>query len=114
MKKFLTSVCGLFCMIFLFSSCKTVGVLAAVGGIVGEIAGIEGSTEMAEAIMTSAESIEKAIEKIDPAQEYYIGRAVAAQILSKYETEVIRKQTEIIVENVNSHPQSFINYIANQ
>ena len=29
--------------------------------------------------------IEKAIEKIDPAQEYYIGRAVAAQILSKYE-----------------------------
>lgn len=72
-------------MIFLLSSCKTVGVLAAVGGIVGEIAGIEGSVEMAESIMTSAESIEKAIEKIDPAQEYYIGRAVAAQILSKYE-----------------------------
>lgn len=85
MKKFLTSICGLFCLIFLLSSCKTVGVLAAVGGIVGEIAGIEGSVEMAESIMTSAESIEKAVEKIDPSQEYYIGRAVAAQILSKYE-----------------------------
>ena len=76
MKKILTSVCGLFCLIFLLFSCKTVGVLAAVVGIVGEIAGIEGSVEMAESIMTSAESIEKAIEKIDPAQEYYIGRAV--------------------------------------
>ena len=61
------------------------GVLAAVGGIVGEIAGIEGSVEMAESIMTSAESIEKATEDISPEQEYYIGRAVAAQILSKYE-----------------------------
>ena len=85
MKKFLTSICGLFCLIILLSSCKTVGVLAAVGGIVGEIAGIEGSVEMAESIMTSAESIEKATEDISPEQEYYIGRAVAAQILSKYE-----------------------------
>ena len=36
-------------------------------------------------LATVQQTIEKAIEKIDPAQEYYIGRAVAAQILSKYE-----------------------------
>ena len=35
--------------------------------------------------LSPAAKAEKAIEKIDPAQEYYIGRAVAAQILSKYE-----------------------------
>lgn len=85
MKKYVKNLLFVFFLCFAFSSCKTIGVIAAVGGIVGEIAGIEGSTEMAESIMTSAESIEKAIEKIDPSQEYYIGRAVAAQILSKYE-----------------------------
>ena len=72
---------------FLFS-CKTIGALATVGGVLGEMAGIEGSVEMAESIVNSAESIEKAAEKIDPEQEYYIGRAVAAQILSKYDWQM--------------------------
>lgn len=85
MKRFLVVICSFLCMsVFLFS-CKTIGVLATVGGVLGEMAGIEGSVEMAESIVNSAESIEKATEKIDPEQEYYIGRAVAAQILSKYE-----------------------------
>ena len=85
MKKYVKNLLFVFFLCFAFSSCKTIGVIAAVGGIVGEIAGIEGSVGMAESIMTSAESIEKATEDISPAQEYYIGRAVAAQILSKYE-----------------------------
>lgn len=85
MKKYVKNLLFAFFLCFAFSSCKTIGVIAAVGGIVGEIAGIEGSAEMAESIMTSAESIEKATEDISPEQEYYIGRAVAAQILSKYE-----------------------------
>jgi predicted Zn-dependent protease len=75
----------IFLSVFLIFSCKTVGVIAAVGGVVGEIAGVEGSIEMAESIITSAESIEKAMEDITPEQEYYIGRAVAAQILNKYD-----------------------------
>ena len=85
MKKYVKNLLFVFFLCFAFSSCKTIGVIAAVGGIVGEIAGIEGSVGMAESIMTSAESIEKATEDISPEQEYYIGRAVAAQILSKYE-----------------------------
>lgn len=85
MKKVLTSLLIIFLSVFLIFSCKTVGVIAAVGGVVGEIAGVEGSIEMAESIITSAESIEKAMEEITPEQEYYIGRAVAAQILSKYD-----------------------------
>jgi predicted Zn-dependent protease len=75
----------LIALTFFATSCKTVGLVAAVGGIVGELAGIEGSAEMAMSIVDSAESIDKALEGISPEQEYYIGRAVAAQLLDKYE-----------------------------
>lgn len=84
MKKAIFLVLGLF-LIFTFFSCKTVGIIAGVGGIVGEIAGVEGAAEMATSVISSAESIEKAMEKFDPQQEYYIGRAVAANLLGKYE-----------------------------
>ena len=40
----------LIALTFFVSSCKTVGLVAAVGGIVGELAGIEGSAEMAMSI----------------------------------------------------------------
>ena len=81
----LKSICCLIFVVLVFTSCQTVGVIAAVGGLVGEIAGIEGSKDIGLSIAESALSIEAALEDIAPEQEYYIGRAVAGQILSKYD-----------------------------
>ena len=76
---------ALVCFIALLSSCRTVSAVALVGGFLGEMAGIEGSADIALSIADSAESIEKAMEDFTPEQEYYIGRAVAASILAKYD-----------------------------
>ena len=76
---------ALVCFVGFLSSCRTVSTVALVGGFLGEVAGIEGSEDIALSIIDSAESIEKAMEDFTPEQEYYIGRAVAASILTKYD-----------------------------
>ncbi|MDR1024230.1 MAG: M48 family metalloprotease [Treponema sp.] len=68
---------------FLFGSCKT---MADVVGMGAQIAGALGviDTETAGAISRSSEAISRAAEEITPEQEYYIGRAVGANLLSRY------------------------------
>jgi predicted Zn-dependent protease len=62
-----------------FSSCETVALAAGVAGAAGLI-----NQNTAAAISTSARAIGSAAEDITPEQEYYIGRAVAANILGSY------------------------------
>ena len=63
----------------LMSSCETVAILAQVAGATGAI-----GQNTADAISVSARAIGTAAEQITPEQEYYIGRAVAANILGSY------------------------------
>jgi predicted Zn-dependent protease len=64
-------------------SCSSLMQVADVGA---QIAGATGVVDQntANAISTSARAIGTAAEEINPEQEYYIGRAVAASILSSY------------------------------
>lgn len=66
-------------IVLIFTSCATVGSLAQIGSATGLI-----SESQANAITETAEAGEKAIADITPEQEYYIGRAVGATVLSKY------------------------------
>ena len=67
----------------LIVSCQVLMAVADVGAQVAGSAGyIDKST--ANAISTSARAIGSAAEEITPEQEYYIGRAVAANILGTY------------------------------
>jgi predicted Zn-dependent protease len=60
--------------------------LAGAAGFGAQIAGNLGVIDQntANAITQSSEAIGKAVEEITPEQEYYIGRAVGANILSSY------------------------------
>ena len=58
--------------------CKAAGKFAERG--LGELVG----DEKAESIMKVAEAARKGFEDLTPQEEYYIGRAVAANILQKY------------------------------
>ena len=69
----------LIAFICIVSSCKTVDILAQVASATGLI-----SSNTASAISLSARAIGTAVEDITPEQEYYIGRAVAANILNTY------------------------------
>jgi predicted Zn-dependent protease len=71
------------CLIILPLSCQH---LAAAAGAGARFAGNAGLIDQntANAIIQSSEAIGKAAEEITPEQEYYIGRAVAANILSTY------------------------------
>jgi predicted Zn-dependent protease len=64
------------CVIF---SCQTVSNVAQSAGSSGKI-----SQNLADAISNSSRAIGNAAEAITPEQEYYIGRAVAANILTSY------------------------------
>lgn len=60
---------------FLFSSCETLDLIKN---------SEDYDTGVGRAVTQSKKSISKATEKISPENEYYIGRSVAASILSKY------------------------------
>ncbi|MCL2196511.1 MAG: M48 family metalloprotease [Treponema sp.] len=75
-KFFLAAVIAFACVIF---SCQGLAVAAQVAGAVGIV-----DQTTADAISRSASAIGAAAEEITPEQEYYIGRAVAANILSSY------------------------------
>jgi predicted Zn-dependent protease len=66
-----------FCTVALFGSgCATVAQLGQAAGVV--------TAEQAEAIVKTGEAFGKALEQITPEQEYYVGRAVGASIVSTY------------------------------
>jgi predicted Zn-dependent protease len=66
-----------------FSSCQS---MAAVAGVSAQVAGAFGVIDQntANAITKSSDAIGRAAEDITPEQEYYIGRAVGANILTTY------------------------------
>jgi len=78
-----SKICIVILMVIITSvlfSCKSVEVVADAGAqIVGVV-----NQDAADAINTSAKAIGSIAEQINPEQEYYIGRAVAANILDSY------------------------------
>jgi len=73
-------IIALSCLVF---SCESMAKIADVGA---QVAGATGliNQNTADAISMSARAVGTAAEEITPEQEYYIGRAVAANILSSY------------------------------
>ncbi|MCL2043565.1 MAG: M48 family metalloprotease [Treponema sp.] len=63
--------------------CKSITAIADIGAQVAGAAGVIDQNTV-DAISSSARAISSAAEEITPEQEYYIGRAVAATILSNY------------------------------
>jgi len=64
-------------------SCSSIAKVADVGAQIAGAAGVV-DQNVANAISTSSKAIGTAAEEINPEQEYYIGRAVAANILTTY------------------------------
>ncbi|MDR2941148.1 MAG: M48 family metalloprotease [Treponema sp.] len=75
-----TAVIALSCAVL---SCASIASAASFGA---QVAGATGAINpnVAHAISNSSKAIGSAAEEINPEQEYYIGRAVAANILSSY------------------------------
>jgi len=67
------------CLAFPALSCQSFAAAAQIAGATGLI-----DQNTADAITISSQAIGRAAEEITPEQEYYIGRAVAANILSTY------------------------------
>jgi predicted Zn-dependent protease len=67
----------------LILSCETVAKVVGVGAQVAGAAGVI-TQDIADAISNSSRAIGTAAETITPEQEYFIGRAVAANILATY------------------------------
>jgi predicted Zn-dependent protease len=63
----------------LLIACSTVSTAAQMAGSFGVI-----DQKTADTISTSSEAFGKAVEEITPEQEYYIGRAVAANVVTTY------------------------------
>lgn len=57
--------------------------ITRVGASVGQAAGVI-TPQQADSLIKSADAVEKTFEDITPEQEYYIGRAVGATIISTY------------------------------
>jgi predicted Zn-dependent protease len=68
----------------LFLTCETVANAAGAGAQLASGAGLI-SQDTADAINKSTDAIGRAAEEITPEQEYYIGRAVGANILTRYQ-----------------------------
>jgi predicted Zn-dependent protease len=76
----------LLCLVSLFGflySCKTMAAIADAGAQVAGALGVI-DQDIANAISQSAQAMGRAAEEISPEQEYYIGRAVGANILTTY------------------------------
>ncbi len=75
--------------------CQTLDVVTKVTTSVGVATGKISANE-AQAINRSASAAGKAFEQITPEQEYYIGRAVAATILSEYQHADLEEATRYL------------------
>jgi len=85
------------CAAFPALSCQSFASAAQIAGATGLI-----NQNTANAISISSQAIGKAAEEITPEQEYYIGRAVAANILSTYK-----------LWNANPRLVAYVNRICN-
>src|SRR5574344_851013 len=75
--------CSLLICLSVFTGCATNSGLTDCMSAAGQFAGDAGYSQAAKVINAGA-SVSKAAEDITPAQEYYIGRAVAATLFSTY------------------------------
>jgi predicted Zn-dependent protease len=82
-QRFVVSAMAGLMSLFALAGCETLDQAVKAGTDIAVAHGAI-STNEAQAINRSAEAIGKAAESITPEQEYYIGRAVAAQVLGKY------------------------------
>ncbi|HVO68207.1 MAG TPA: M48 family metalloprotease [Syntrophales bacterium] len=69
--------------ILTIAACAAVDQATQLATVVGQTAGVITPTQ-GEAIRKSTKAVSKSLEDFTPEQEYYIGRAVAAVVLSKY------------------------------
>jgi len=82
-------VISVFVLLVVFFSCGSMGNIADIGASIAESAGLL-SPNQADILRKSgvaADSWSKAFEQITPEQEYYIGRAVGATVLSSYKLQ---------------------------
>lgn len=80
----LITLTGITIVVLLLSSCATlVDTAGTFGTLVGEQAGLISSSE-GESIRKSTTAVSRSLEEFTPEQEYYIGRAVGAVVLSRY------------------------------
>jgi len=96
---FPVSVSAAFALALLLSSCASFGTVAQIGAAVGQATGVI-NARTADAITKSGAAIGKAFEQITPEQEYYIGRAVAANVLTNYKIETDRPAMVIYLNQI--------------
>jgi len=111
-----------FVLLLVFFSCGSMGNIADIGATIAESAGILSPTQ-ADILRKSgvaADSWSKAFEQITPEQEYYIGRAVGATVLSSYKlqtnnpamTAYVNKICNALIINTD-RPEIFNGYHVN-
>jgi beta-barrel assembly-enhancing protease len=87
--KIALTVILVFVLLAVFFSCGSMGNITDIGATIAEQAGLLSPTQ-ADILKKSgvaADSWSKAFEQITPEQEYYIGRAVGATVLSSYKLQ---------------------------
>ncbi len=96
----------------LVNGCSTV---AQVGGMVGQATGVM-NADTAQSLNKSAQAIEKTFEDITPEQEYYIGRAVTATVLTTYKPFDLQQANQYLnlvgqtVAQFSTKPETFGGY----
>ena len=98
--------------VLLQSGCATVAKTAAQ---IGQTTGVM-TADQAESLVKTGEAFGKAFEQITPEQEYYVGRAVGATIISTYkvyDNEVATRYVNLIGQTmgmVSDKPETFGGY----
>ena len=91
-----------FALLVAFFSCGSMGSIAEYGASIAESAGLL-SPNQADILRKSgvaADSWSKAFEQITPEQEYYIGRAVGATVLSSYKLQTNKAEMVAYVNKI--------------
>ena len=84
-----------------FFSCATPSILTDALSSAGEIASKAGYSDAGN-VLNAASSASKAMEEITPENEYYIGRAVAATVLTNYKKANAEKQQAYLNKIINT------------
>jgi beta-barrel assembly-enhancing protease len=83
MRTLLQLALALLCAVTVLSSCESMHPVLDMGAALGVASGTI-TNDQANSITRTAKAVGKTFEDITPEQEYYIGRAVAATVLSRY------------------------------
>jgi len=97
------------------AACTTTDTLSILSSALGGGDGMS-DEEKAEAVVKSAKAVAKSFEDITPEQEYYIGRAVGAVVLDRYEPYIDQKANHYLnvlgrtLSLVSDRPEMFGGY----